>query len=212
MLSLWVKESAQSGQTESVLAGSLRTKNSSFLIIYWTTVLGRKVRITGMERQYTWQFFSLAENCSAKCELSTNISLIGEASATVIHARDTKEMPNEYHEIPWILQVNENPRFKKSLHKKAIMKQFCYSVTYRLDSDFPCTQFLKPKLTKPVPFAQKAGLVIAIYSHRGNVRTVYMHRLNETYPDGFIRGVFRKQSNNTSRQNRANYARHNGCI
>jgi hypothetical protein len=171
----WPKESVP----QSVEAGSLRTVNSSIVILYWTTVFGQKVNITGSNEQYRWPFFALGENCPVKCELTTNKSRVGEASAIVIHGRDTEEMPttSEYNTVPWIFHVNENPRFTTAFHNKNIMQKFSYLATYRLDSDFPCPQFLKPKLTKPVPFAQKTGLSIAIYSHCEDVRTLYLHRL-----------------------------------
>jgi alpha-1,3-fucosyltransferase 10 len=162
-----------------VVAGGWRTANSSIVILYWTSVFDHKVNVTGRDEQYKWPFFAKDENCPVKCELTTNKSRVGEASAVVIHGRDTDEMPtsSNHHTIPWIFHVNESPVYTTAFHDENIMRKFSYFATYRLDSDFPCPQFLKPKLTKPVPFAQKTRLSVAIYSHCEDTRTLYLHRL-----------------------------------
>ena len=65
------------------------------------------------------------------------------------------------------------PRFRDA----TFMGQFYYSATYRLDSDFFCPEFLKPKLDPPVPFSEKKGLVIVVYNHCEPVRTRYIAEL-----------------------------------
>ena len=171
----WAKEDVLNG----LVAGSQRTTNSSILILYWSTVFGHQVNITSRDKQHKWPFFAVDENCPVKCELTTNKSRAGEASAIVIHGRNTDEMPttDNYETVPWIFHVNESPDYTTALHDKNIMKKFSYFATYRLDSDFPCPEFRKPKLTKPVPFALKTGLSVAIYSHCEDTRTLYLHRL-----------------------------------
>ena len=160
-------------------AGGRNAANSSILILYWTTVFGHKVNVTGIDSQYKWPFFSVDDNCPVKCELTVNKSRIKEASAIVIHGRDTDEMPTKslYGKIPLIFHVNESPENTKALRDEKEMISFSYLATYRLDSDFPCPQFYKPKLTRPVPFAEKTGFSVAVYSNCENVRTLYLHRL-----------------------------------
>ncbi len=174
-VAFWARKTVRHG----VAAGSLRKANSSILILYWTTVFGRKVNVTSSDKRHIWPFFADAKNCPVKCELTANKSRIGEASAIVIHGRDTEEMPtsSEYDTMPWIFHVNESPDFTKAVHDRNTMKKFSYWATYRMDSDFFCTLFMKPKLTKPVPFAEKTGLSIAIYSHCEDIRTLYLYRL-----------------------------------
>lgn len=167
------------GIPRGITAGSLRNPNSSILILYWTTVFERKVNITGRDKQYNFPYFSVDENCPVKCELTTDKSRIGEVSGIVAHGRDTEEMPmtSEYYTVPWIFFVNESPKYTKAFRNKHIMKKFSYMATYRLDSDFVCTQFYKPRLSKPIPFAQKTGLSVTVYSHCQDVRTLYLYRL-----------------------------------
>ena len=47
----------------------------------------------------------------------------------------------------------------------------------RLDSDFPNPTVLLPKLTPPIPFKNKTGLVMAAFSNCERVRTEYMRQL-----------------------------------
>lgn len=154
----------------------LRFPNSSILVLYWTRVFDDTVNITDRPRE--WPFFSVGKNCPVRCELSSDKSRLKEASALVIHGRNIAETPSgNLKSIPRILHVNENPRYTTSLRDKSVMEKFTYSATYRLDSDFPCPEFKQPNLTKPLPFRQKNGLVMAIYSHCENTRTLYMFRL-----------------------------------
>ena len=178
--SWFVSFSKLSGQSGGLAdAVSPRKAKSSILVLYWTSVFGKKVNVTGSERKYKWPFFSAGENCPVKCELTSNKSRVAEASALVIHGRDVEEMPTsgEFDSIPWIFHVNENPMYTRAWRDESIMARFNYLATYRLDSDFPCPQFLKPKLTKPVPFRQKTSLAIAIYSHCEDTRSLYLFRL-----------------------------------
>ncbi|XP_028400973.1 alpha-(1,3)-fucosyltransferase 11-like [Dendronephthya gigantea] len=179
--------------TESILndtiAGtSYHTENSTILILYWSSVFGRKVNVTGIDGKYKFPFFAVSDKCPVKCELTSNKSRIAEASAIVIHGRDAEEMPpasSRHNTVPWIFHANENPVFTKALRNGDIMQKFSYSASYRLDSDFPCPQFYKPKLTRPVAFAKKTGLSVAVYSHCEKTRTLYLHRLMKHMPIDF---------------------------
>ena len=57
------------------------------------------------------------------------------------------------------------------------MSQFNYLVSYRLDSDFACPEFIKPVLDPPIPFKKKKGVVVLVLSHREPVRTLYVKKL-----------------------------------
>lgn len=156
--------------------GRLRSANTSILVLYWTRVFSHKVNVT--RNHHKWPFLSVGKNCPVNCEVSSNKSRLGEASALVIHGTNIDEIPSKREKsIPWIFHINENPRFAWSLRNKHIMGNFNYLATYRLDSDFPCPEFKRPDLTKPLPFDQKIGLVMAIYSHCEDTRTLYMFRL-----------------------------------
>ena len=151
-------------------------RNGSILILYWSKVFSATPAVNF--NPYTWPFFYAGQNCPIPCELTTDKRRVHEASALVVHARNTHELPPKiYKNISWILHVNENPNFTPSLKNAQIMGQFNYSATYRLDSDFPCTEFQKPHLDPPESFAEKKGLVIAVYTHCEPVRTQYLTEL-----------------------------------
>ena len=158
------------------------TVNSTILILYWTNVFDSPINVT--DKPFEWPFLSLgAKNnkfCPVKCELSSNKSRLMEASALVMHGGNIKELPlsSKYAKsLPWILHINENPAYWKSLGDEGIMGKFSYLASYRLDADFPCPQFTRPDLMEPIPFAEKKGLAVAIYSNCEDTRTLYMFRL-----------------------------------
>ena len=151
-------------------------RNRSVVILYWSKVFSATPAANF--NPHAWPFFYAGQNCPTPCELTTDKRRVHEASALVVHARNTNELPPKiYKNISWILHVNENPNFTPSLKNAQIMGQFNYSATYRLDSDFPCPEFQKPHLDPPVPFAEKKGLVIAVYTHCEPVRTQYLKEL-----------------------------------
>ena len=155
-----------------------RTPNSSILVLYWTSVFGHVPNLS--EKPFDWPFLYVGKNCPVRCEVSNNRSRVAEASALVMHGSNIHELPtaSDYIEsIPWIFHVNENPVYLESVRNKAVMGKFNYLANYRLDSDFPCPEFRPPDMTKPVPFGEKSGLVIAVYSHCEDTRTLYMFRL-----------------------------------
>ena len=151
-------------------------RNRSVLILYWSKRF-RLMPIANVN-PHVWPFFYAGQNCPTPCELTTDERRVHEASALVVHGGNANELPPKiYKNISWILHVNENPLKAPSLRNAQIMGQFNYSATYRLDSDFPVTAFLKPNLETPVPFAQKAGLVIAVFTNCELVRTQYLKEL-----------------------------------
>ena len=150
-------------------------KQKKIVIIYWTN---RVKRPPALSSRYAWPFFYVEPNCPTACELTTDKRRVYEASALVIHALNPKELPPKiYKNLTWILHSNENPTHASKFHDATFMRQFNYSVTYRLDSDFPCPEFVKPKLDPPVPFSEKKGLVIVAYSNCEPVRTRYIAEL-----------------------------------
>ena len=79
--------------------------------------------------------------------------------------------------VPWILQIQENPVYTRALSNANFMSKFNLLKSYRLDSDFPNPTVLLPKLTPPIPFKTKTGIVIAAFSNCEAVRKVYMRQL-----------------------------------
>ena len=146
------------------------------VILYWSKVFGSIPSVNiNPER---WPYFYAGHNCPITCELTTDKGRAKEASAFVVHARNPGEIPPKtYSHLPWILHTNENPAFTGPLRDPRFMKQFNYLASYRLDSDFPCTAFLKPSLEVPIPFKEKTGLVVAVFSHCEKVRTRYLSEL-----------------------------------
>ena len=57
------------------------------------------------------------------------------------------------------------------------MSKFNLLVGYRLDADFPSPIYPMPELDPPLPFSQKLGNVLAIFSKCEPVRTEYMCQL-----------------------------------
>ena len=153
------------------------------LIIYWSGVRGHKVPVqkSGVNHSHFWPFFYAGKKgeCPVPCELSSEKSKASQASAFVVHARepDIRNMPPIENLAPWILQTNENPVYTPSLSDSKIMSKFNLLVGYRLDSDFPSPMYPKPELDPPIPFSQRLGNVLAIFSKCEPVRTEYMRQL-----------------------------------
>ncbi|CAB4035504.1 alpha-(1,3)-fucosyltransferase 11-like [Paramuricea clavata] len=146
------------------------------VILYWSRVFSATPNVNS--NPDAWPFFYAGNNCPIPCELTTDKKRVEEASALVVHARNTNEIPPKiYKHLTWILHTNENPNYTPSLRDPNIMKQFNYFASYRLDSDFPCPEFVKPTLEPPVPLAEKNGLIIAIFSNCEPVRTRYLAEL-----------------------------------
>ncbi len=146
------------------------------VILYWSKAFGLTPPVNS--NPGVWPFFYAGNNCPISCELTTDKRRVGEASALVVHARNTNELPPEiYKNLSWILHTNENPVYTPSLRNANIMGQFNYFASYRLDSDFPCPEFVKPSLEAPVPFKEKQGLIMAVFSNCEPVRTRYLTEL-----------------------------------
>ena len=167
--SVLVKRFASENETIEV------KRQKKIVIIYWTKLFKRPPRLSS---RYAWPFFHAGDNCPTPCELTTDKRRVHEASALVVHVKNADEIPPKiYKNLTWILNSNENPTRASKFRDATFMGQFNYSATYRLDSDFPCPSFLKPKLDPPTPFSEKKGLVIVVYSNCEPVRTRYIAEL-----------------------------------
>lgn len=164
---------------QSIVTG--KGKDSPIILVFWTTFFGAKPRLKdGNSRK--WPFFYVGSNCPVKCELTTEQHRISEASALVFHARDFSMNdipPGKYRKLPWILQSHENPVNTPALRNPDIMSKFNYYVSYRLDSDFPSPEFVKPRMDQPIAFENKTKLVLAVYSNCEGLRTHYMGELRK---------------------------------
>ena len=151
-------------------------RNRKVVILYWSKAFSFSP--VANFNPHAWPFFYAGHNCPTPCELTTDKRRVHEASALVVHARNANELPpKSYKNLTWILHSNENPIYTPSLHNPNFMGHFNYSATYRLDSDFPCPEFVKPNLDPPVPFQEKKGLVVAVLSNCEPVRTKYLTEL-----------------------------------
>jgi len=144
-----------------------QNNTKSWLIVYYSTFFGRRLNLH--------EKWSKGE-CPVPCEITSDPSRASEADGIVIHGRDAKVAP-PVKSVPWILQIQENPVYTPLLNNANFMSKFNLLKSYRLDSDFPNPTVLLPKLTPPIPFKNKSGLVMAAFSNCERVRTEYMRQL-----------------------------------
>ena len=158
-----------------------KSKDRTILLVFWTTFFGSKPRHKD-GKQYKWPFYYVGGKCPVKCELTTEQHRIAEASAVVFHARDFNQNdlpPKNFRGLPWILHSHENPVYTPVLHDSDVMSKFNYFLSYRLDSDFPSPEFIKPNLSRPMAFTSKTKLILAVYSNCEGLRTHYMSELKK---------------------------------
>ena len=146
---------------------TIHRKKLQWLIVYWSTYFQVK-----LDLHLSWK----QGDCPVACEVSSDHSRANEADAFVVHARDSHMIPPN-KSVPWILQTQENPVYTPSLTNPNFMSKFNLLRSYRLDSDFPDPTFTKPNVTPPVPFKDKDGLILAVFSNCEPVRTEYMRQL-----------------------------------
>ena len=155
-------------EVQSGTASNTSQNNTkSWLIVYYSTYFGRRLKF-----HETWS----KGECPVPCELTSDPSRASEADGIVIHGRDARMTP-PVKSVPWILQIQENPVYTPLLKNANFMSKFNLLKSYRLDSDFPNPTVLLPKLTPPIPFKNKSGLVMATFSNCERVRTEYMRQL-----------------------------------
>jgi len=154
-----------------------------FLILYWSKIRGHMARLQRKKEyeqdQHVWPYTYVGENCPVSCELINDRSRAKDADAFVAHARETDiyDFPPFEYLVPWILQTNENPVYTPALMNSTIMNKFNLLISYRLDSDFPSPIYPMPSLSEPIPFSQRLGNVLAVFSKCEVVRTEYMRQL-----------------------------------
>lgn len=154
-----------------------------FLILYWSKIRGHMARLQRKKEyeqdQHVWPYTYVGENCPVSCELINDRSRAKVGDAFVAHARETDiyDFPPFEYLVPWILQTNENPVYTPALMNSTIMNKFNLLISYRLDSDFPSPIYPMPSLSEPIPFSQRLGNVLAVFSKCEVVRTEYMRQL-----------------------------------
>lgn len=157
-----------------------------YIIVYWSKIRGHVARMQNRAEytrdKHVWPYTYAGEKgeCPVSCELTNDRSRAEEADAFVVHSRltDVTDQPPFHHLAPWILQNNENPVYTPALGDARIMSKFNLLISYRLDSDFPSPIYPKPNPeTEPIPFKERLGDVLAVFSKCEVVRTEYMRQL-----------------------------------
>ena len=154
-----------------------------YVILYWSKIRGHKARLQKkgeyIKNQHIWPYTYVGDKCPVSCELTNDRSRAKDADAFVVHSRltDVWDFPPFEYLAPWILQNNENPVYTPALMDPRIMSKFNLLISYRLDSDFPSPIYPMPSLSKPIPFKQRLGGVLAVFSKCEVVRTEYMRQL-----------------------------------
>ncbi len=154
-----------------------------YVILYWSKIRGFKPRIQSKKEYeqdpHIWPYTYAGDKCPVSCELTNDRDRAKEASAFVVHSRltDVWDLPPLRYLAPWILQNNENPVYTPALSDPRIMSKFNLLISYRLDSDFPSPIYPKPSLDPPIPFKNRLGNVLAVFSKCEPIRTEYMRQL-----------------------------------
>ena len=171
-----VNVSVLSNQTKTSVRATVshmgRNQTKPWLIIFWSTVFGKQLNI-----QLAWN----KSECPVACEVTSDRSRASDANGFIVHARDSHMTPS-METVPWILFTQENPVYTPVLTNPTFMSKFKLLMSYRLDSDFPLPVFPMPKLTPPLPFKEKDGLIMAVFSNCEPVRTGYMKQLMNFVP------------------------------
>ncbi|XP_066928413.1 4-galactosyl-N-acetylglucosaminide 3-alpha-L-fucosyltransferase 9-like [Clytia hemisphaerica] len=175
------------GEPFNAEAWSNATANTRkhYVILYWSKIRDHKARIQKkaeyVKDNHVWPYTYAGEKgeCPVSCELINDRSRAHEADAFVVHSRltDVNDHPPLEHLAPWILQNNENPVYTPALTDPRIMSKFNLLISYRLDSDFPSPIYPPPTTSKPIPFGERLGDVLAVFSKCEIVRTEYMRQL-----------------------------------
>jgi len=129
------------------VAAEWADRNDSLVIVAWTTVFGEPVgekRVDG----------GAGKACPRRCLITNRRALLPFAKGVMFHARDVKldDLPErDVNGIqPWVLFTAETPPndFWPSSAPDQL-RLFDYSMTYRVDSDFPQT-YLQANLAQVV--------------------------------------------------------------
>lgn len=135
---------------------SFQNNKLPIVIVYWTHWFGKSRRGNNSE------FFKMFHNKGGRfcpmndilleakqeivedtgapwCVFTHNKDRALNASAFVFHAPAWNEGNLPRKKQPWVIDSMESPAYYKMLMNKRVMRLFRYSMTYRLDSDFPLT-------------------------------------------------------------------------
>jgi hypothetical protein len=113
-----------------------RAQTKHPLILVWTKFFGDKFIPSAEFGTHT---------CAHMCEFSSNRSLVQHADAVVFHLRDlavnVSDVPSRRRsQQKWVYWTLESPYNEPLLKNVKVLKQFDWSMTYRLDSDIPFLQ------------------------------------------------------------------------
>ena len=182
---LFKKKKSSLGNPFNPEAWDNKTANlkKKYVILYWSKIRGHVARLQTKKEyekdKHVWPYTYVGENCPVQCELTNNRERAKEADAFVVHSRltDVWDFPPFEFLAPWILQNNENPVYTPAVSDPRIMSKFNLLISYRLDSDFPSPIYPMPTLAEAIPFKQRLGNVLAVFSKCEVVRTEYMRQL-----------------------------------
>ncbi|KAI7902032.1 uncharacterized protein BX663DRAFT_511505 [Cokeromyces recurvatus] len=102
-------------------------------IIYWTTWFNTN----------QWEGYTI-DNCNLNytCKITHDRTKLVDSSVVIFHASDMDDtMPSQTKNRAWVYHNAEAPKYQPT-----IINQMQYSMTYRLDSDFPWGYFEKRSL------------------------------------------------------------------
>jgi len=172
-----------------------QNNTKTWLVVYYSTFFGRR-----LDLHDKWS----KHECPVPCEITSDPSRASEADGIAIHDRDAKVAP-PVKSVPWILQIKENPVHTPALNNAEFMPKYNSVLqSYRLDSDFPNPVFPMPKLTAPLPFKEKTGLVMAAFSNCEPVRTAYLKQLMQYVQVDSYGACHRNKNNLVNRYGSAN--------
>ncbi|KAF5826593.1 glycosyl transferase [Dunaliella salina] len=193
-----------------VRANNLRCLlKSPIVVVYWTPWFGKQRR--GNDSEFFKKFSP--SNCPVNdilldgdeheilpwCIYTHNQQRARNASALVFHAPSLSlsGLPKRNNEQAWVIESMESAAYYSSLTQHSIMRLFNYSMTYRLDSDFPLT-YARPfsivqQISSPLPsgtFTQRKSLTrgeapilwLASNCRAKNGRSSYVEELRKYIP------------------------------
>lgn len=144
-----------------------KSKVQAVLLLFWSTWFGKRLNL-----HESWT----KKKCPVECYVTSDLSFAKDASAFIVHARDPYPLPPR-DDVPWILYTQENPVYTEVLRQESYMSKFKLLKSYRLDSDFPDPTFTVPNFDPPLPFRNKTGFIMAVFSNCERVRMEYMRQL-----------------------------------
>jgi len=117
--------------------------------------------------------FDPLNDCSARCEITTERARFHEADAVVFHVPTLRgfrwlRKPNGQQWVAWSMESDVN---YPKLHRPSFLRHFDHTMTYRLDSDVP-VPYLESETVNQLrrePRAKPAEAPIACFISNGRV-------------------------------------------